>query len=230
MINKKKILAIVPARGGSKGIKLKNLKKINGQSLIEITAKFILKCNFIDCAVLSTDHSKIALEGKRFGLDIIDRPKKLSGDKISDTKVLLHALNKLEKKKDIKFDIIVMLHPTSPLRSVNDIKKSIKLLISKKYDSVWTVSETDTKLHPDKQLVIDNNKVKYFTKKGKKIFYRQQLSKVYHRNSNAYVVNKDFFITKKTLMSNNTGAHIIKSKQISIDTLEDLESVKKYLN
>ena len=117
------------------------------------------------------------------------------------------------------------------LRSTeNIIKKSIKLLILKKYDSVWTVSETDTKLHPDKQLVIDNNKVKYFTKKGKKIFYRQQLSKVYHRNSNAYVVNKDFFITKKTLMSNNTGAHIIKSKQISIDTLEDLESVKKYLN
>ena len=117
-----------------------------------------------------------------------------------------------------------------PLRRVSDIKKSIKLLISKKYDSVWTVSETDTKLHPDKQLIIQDNKVKYFTAKGKKIFYRQQLSKVYHRNSNVYVVNRDFFITNKTLMSNNTGAHIIRSKQISIDTLEDLENAKKYLN
>jgi|TARA_B110001450_G_scaffold239118_1_gene246687 CMP-N,N'-diacetyllegionaminic acid synthase len=228
MINKKKILAIVPARGGSKGIKLKNLKKIKGKSLIEITAKFISKCKFIDCMAISTDHPKIAFEGKRFGLDIVDRPKKLSGDKISDTKVLLHALIQLEKIKNKKFDIIIMLHPTSPLRSINDIKRSLELIISKKYDSVWTVSKTDTKFHPDKQLIIKNDKIKYFTKKGNKVFYRQQLSKVYHRNSNAYIVNRNFFLNKKTLMSNNSGAYIIKSKQISIDTIDDLETAKKY--
>ena len=121
-----------------------------------------------------------------------------------------------------------MLHPTSPLRRVNDIKNSINLLVLKKYDSVWSVSETDTKFHPDKQLEIKNGKIKYFTKTGKKIIYRQQLSKVYHRNSNVYVVRRNLLVNKKTLISNNSGAQVIKSKQISIDTIEDLQKAEKY--
>lgn len=229
MINKKTIIAIVPARGGSKGIKLKNLKKINGKSLIEITAKLIKKCNFIDYSAISTDHPKIAIEGKKFGLNVINRPKNISGDKISDKEVLLHALLESEKIKKKIFDIVIMLHPTSPLRKMNDIKKSINLLIMKNYDSVWTVSETDTKFHPDKQLIIKSNKIKYFTKRGKKITYRQQLSKVYHRNSNAYIMNSNFFKNKKTLLSKNTGAYLIKGKQISIDTIEDLSLAKTYI-
>ena len=122
-----------------------------------------------------------------------------------------------------------MLHPTSPLRKVDDLRNSIRLLISKKYDSVWTVSQTDTKFHPDKQLLITNNKIRYFTKKGAKIFYRQQLSKVYHRNSNAYIVKRNFLKSNKSLMSKKTGAYKIKSKQISIDTLEDIKIAEKYL-
>ena len=229
MLNKKKILAVIPARGGSKGIKLKNLKKIKKKSLIKIVGKFIKKCNFIDYSVLSTDNKKIAIEGKKFDLNIINRPKNLSGDKVPDTKVLLQALIHTEKTLKKNFDIIVMLHPTSPLRKVDDLRNSIRLLISKKYDSVWTVSQTDTKFHPDKQLLITNNKIRYFTKKGAKIFYRQQLSKVYHRNSNAYIVKRNFLKNNKSLMSKKTGAYKIKSKQISIDTLEDIKIAEKYL-
>ncbi len=229
MLNKKKILAVIPARGGSKGIKLKNLKRIKKKSLIEIVGKFLKKCNFIDYSVLSTDNKKIAIEGKKFDLNIISRPKNLSGDKVPDTKVLLQALIHTEKILKKNFDIVVMLHPTSPLRKVDDLRNSIRLLISKKYDSVWTVSQTDTKFHPDKQLLIKNNKIRYFTKKGVKILYRQQLSKVYHRNSNAYVVKRNFLKSNKSLMSNRTGAYEIKSKQISIDTLEDIKIVEKYL-
>ena len=226
---KSKIIAIIPARGGSKGIKLKNLRKIKGKTLVTIVGNLVSKIKTIDQAVISTDHKKIANYAIKAGLKFYSfRPKKISGDKISDTKVLLHALIQLEKIKNKKFDIIIMLHPTSPLRSINDIKRSLELIISKKYDSVWTVSKTDTKFHPDKQLIIKNDKIKYFTKKGNKVFYRQQLSKVYHRNSNAYIVNRNFFLNKKTLMSNNSGAYIIKSKQISIDTIDDLETAKKY--
>ncbi len=229
MLKKKKILAVIPARGGSKGIKLKNLKKIKKKSLIKIVGKFIKKCNFIDYSVLSTDNKKIAIEGKKFDLNIINRPKNLSGDKVPDTKVLLQALIHTEKILKKNFDIVVMLHPTSPLRKVDDLRNSIRLLISKKYDSVWTVSQTDTKFHPDKQLLITNNKIRYFTKKGAKIFYRQQLSKVYHRNSNAYIVKRNFLKNNKSLMSKKTGAYKIKSKQISIDTLEDIKIAEKYL-
>ena len=178
---------------------------------------------------MSTDNKKIAIEGKKFDLNIINRPKNLSGDKVPDTKVLLQALIHTEKILKKNFDIVVMLHPTSPLRKVDDLRNSIRLLISKKYDSVWTVSQTDTKFHPDKQLLITNNKIRYFTKKGAKIFYRQQLSKVYHRNSNAYIVKRNFLKNNKSLMSKKTGAYKIKSKQISIDTLEDIKIAEKYL-
>lgn len=228
MLKKKKILAVIPARGGSKGIKLKNLKKIKKKSLIKIVGKFIKKCNFIDYSVLSTDNKKIAIEGKKFDLNIINRPKNLSGDKVPDTKVLLQALIHTEKILKKNFDIVVMLHPTSPLRKVDDVKKAIQLLISKNYDSVWTVSETDTKFHPDKQLKLNNNKLKYFTKKGDRITRRQQLSKVYHRNSNAYIVKRDFLKKNKSLISHKTGAYLIKTRQISIDTLEDLNTAKEY--
>jgi CMP-N,N'-diacetyllegionaminic acid synthase len=228
MLTKKRILAIVPARGGSKGIKLKNLKKIKNKSLIKIVGIFLKKCKFVDFSVLTTDHKKIALEGKKIGLNLINRPEHLSGDMVSDTKVLLHALINTEKTLKKKFDIVVMLHPTSPLRKVDDVKKAIQLLISKNYDSVWTVSETDTKFHPDKQLKLNNNKLKYFTKKGDRITRRQQLSKVYHRNSNAYIVKRDFLKKNKSLISHKTGAYLIKTRQISIDTLEDLNTAKEY--
>ena len=229
MINGKKIIAVIPARGGSKGIKLKNLKKINGKSLVRITAEFIHKCKFFDYAALSTDNNKISQEARKCKIDIVKRPKKLSGDRISDTKVLLHAVQEIEKFTKLDFDIVVMLHPTSPLRKINDVRNCIKTLIKKKYDSVWTISKTDSKFHPDKQLQLKKNKIKYYSKKGPKIFYRQQLDQVYYRNSNAYVVSKKFLKKKKTLLSKNTGSIIVKSKQLSIDSLEDINFVENLL-
>ena len=103
MIFKKKILALVPARGGSKGIKLKNLKKIKNKSLIEITSDFINKCNFFDLKVLSSDSNLILKHAKKLNFEIIKRNKKLSGDQVSDIEVINHALIQLTKK-NLNFD------------------------------------------------------------------------------------------------------------------------------
>jgi len=230
MIYGKKILAVVPARGGSKGIKLKNLKKIKKISLVGIVGKFIDKCKFFDNAVISTDNSIIAKEGVKYNLSVVERPFSLSGDRVSDTKVFIHATLKAEKLFNTKFDIAVMLHPTSPLRKINDVKTSINKLIKFNCDSVWTISSTDSKFHPYKQLNLKNKKISYFHKVGDKIVYRQQLSKIYHRNSVAYVVNRNFLIKKKKIISNKTYGHITKSKQLSIDTLDDLKIAEKNLN
>ena len=94
---------------------------------------------------------------------------------------------------------------------------------------MWTISKTDSKFHPDKQLQLKKNKIKYYSKKGPNIFYRQQLDQLYHRNSNAYVISKNFLKKKKTLFSKNTGSVIVKSKQISIDNLEDINFAKSLL-
>lgn len=227
MINNKKILAVIPARGGSKGIKFKNLKKINKKSLVSIAANFVNKCNFFDCGVVSTDNNRIKIEAKKNNLTVIDRPKRLSGDKISDTKVLIHAVIEIEKSLRSKFDIIVMLHPTSPLREKRDVKNCIKKLIKNKLNSVWTISETDNKYHPEKQLILNKDYLDFYSNKGKKILYRQQLSKVYHRNSVAYVVNRNYLIKNNKLIGKKTKGYIINSEQISIDTHEDLNKARK---
>ena len=121
-----------------------------------------------------------------------------------------------------------MLQPTSPLRKIKDVRECTKLIINKKYDAVWSVSETNSKFHPDKQLKIVNKKLKYLTKNGKAIVARQQLSKVYHRNGNVYAIKSSYLLNNTRIMSKNTGAYIINTKQISIDTAKDLASAEKY--
>lgn len=228
MINNKKILAIVPARGGSKGIKLKNLKKIKGKTLVTIAGELVSKIKFIDRSVVSTDNRKIAKCAINSGLKFYSfRPKKISGDRVSDTKVLLHTLKETEKKEKTKYDVVVMIQPTAPLRKTEDVISAIRLLFKKNFDSVWTVSKSDLKYHPLKQLIIKKDKLNYYSKKGKFIIARQQLNDIYYRNGVAYVIKAKFLKKNKKIIGNNTGAYLVKKEQISIDTIQDLKRANK---
>ena len=105
----KKILAVIPARGGSKGIKLKNLKKVKGLTLVEHVAKIIIQNRKIDYAYVSTDSNEIKKNALNTGiLQVLHRPKKLSGDRISDLEVLSHAIGEIKKK--INFDIVLIIN------------------------------------------------------------------------------------------------------------------------
>jgi CMP-N-acetylneuraminic acid synthetase len=230
MYGSKKILAVVIARGGSKGIKLKNLKKIRGNTLVKITGMFCKKINIFDKSIISTDHELIGKEGKKNSLDFFfKRPKKLSGSIVADEDVLRHATIKAENFYKTKFDIIVSLPPTSPLRKNIDVINALKILISNNHDAVWTVSETDSKFHPLKQLIIERKRLKFFEKKGKDIIARQQLSKIFHRNGCAYLIKRNVLLQKKKLFTSNTGYLIIKSKQISVDTIDDIKLIESII-
>ena len=230
MYKNKRLLAIIPARGGSKGIRLKNLKKINQISLIGHVSKIIKKIKFIDLSLVSSDHPKILKEAKKYNLNVLfKRPKKISGDKIGDFDVIKHSLLTAEEEKKIKYDIILFLQPTSPLRKVIDIRKVVDIIINKKYDSVWSVSPIDLKNHYKKQLKITNNKLKFVYHNGEKIIRRQELDQTYYRNGAVYAFTRNCIVKKQKLLTKNSGFHIIKSKQISIDTIKDIEEVKKYL-
>ena len=111
MFKKKTVLAIVIARGGSKGIKLKNLRKINNKTLIWHVGRVIKEMKYLDKAIISTDHYKIAKEATKVGIEVpFLRPKKIAGDRISDVAVLRHALSKIEKiDKNSKTYIIYFL-------------------------------------------------------------------------------------------------------------------------
>ena len=230
MINNLSILAVIPARGGSKGILLKNLRKVGGVPMVKLASQVASSVEFIDRIVVSTDNEEIAEAAIEGGADApFRRPEILSGDRISDTQVLAHALQEVERQDEKIYDIVVMLQPTSPLRTRQHIVDSIEMLANDNYDSIWTVSETDTKCHPFKQLTIKNKVLDYYDKKGKDIIARQQLEAVYHRNGIAYVVKRNVILNSKTIKGDNSGALICQGDFISIDTEKDLELTNYFL-
>ncbi len=224
MYKNKTILAIVPARGNSKGIKNKNLRKIKGLSLVEHAGNILKKVSWIDYSIISSDSDKIIKAAKKSNLEcIFKRPKNISGDRISDHSVLIHALKAAENLKKKKIDIILLVQPTSPLRKVVHIKNVIKKIVDQKLDSVWTVSKADLKFHPLKQLILKKNILSHYNKKGKKIIARQQLTNTYYRNGVVYAVTRELILKNKNLISNKSSGYLINTPQISIDTVKDLK-------
>ena len=117
MIDGRRLLAVVPARGGSKGVPLKNLRQVGGVSLVARAGHLVRELLEIDRAVVSTDHDGIAQAATEAGLDApFRRPEELSGDLVSDLDVLTHALLACESADDVRYDVVLMLQPTSPLR------------------------------------------------------------------------------------------------------------------
>ncbi len=230
MLAGRRILAIVPARGGSKGIPLKNLREVDGKSLVAHAAAIAAEVPEIDRCVVSTDHDGIAAEAEAHGLAApFRRPFELSGDRVGDWEVLHHALLACEEIDETTFDIVVMLQPTSPLRTAVNVSDTIATLVGGDYDAVWTVSPTDLKYHPLKQLSISGDCMELFCPRGAQIIARQQLSPVYHRNGVAYAITRDCIIRKKSIMGTRTGAVVIEGLNVSIDTLDDISRVEAYL-
>ena len=224
MIKNKRILVVVPARGGSKGVKLKNIRPINGIPLVALVGRMVQQLPYVDRAVVSTDHPKIAEIAKESGLDApFLRPQDLSGDIVADGPVLHHALLACEKNDKLRYDVIVMLQPTSPFRRPEHVTAAVNKLIDGGYDAVWTVSETDSKAHPLKQLVIEKDNLDYYDSAAADIIARQQLKPVYHRNGIAYVMNRKLIAEKKQIKGEKTSYVVIDDLLVNIDTEFDLK-------
>jgi CMP-N,N'-diacetyllegionaminic acid synthase len=227
MILGKKIICLIPARGGSKGIKLKNLQKIKNRSLLEIAGRFAKKCNFIDTIFVNSDNKKILNLSKNIGLKTIKRKKNLSGDRISDYQVISSSLNYL-KDLDLKYDYLIYLQPTSPFRVKKDLLKSLKKIILNKSDSIWSVTKVIDKYHPYK--VLENDKdsfLKLHNNIGKKIVARQQLKDIYIRNGIFYIFKIKSLLKYKSIYLPKTLKYEIDYEYVNIDNHEDLKKAKK---
>ena len=223
MYRGRRVLAVVPARGGSKGIKLKNLVEVAGRSLIAHVADVVNRVDGIDHTVVSTDHPRIRAEAERFGLDVpFWRPAELAGDRVADLPVLKHATLESERRYGCRFDIIVMLQPTSPLRRPSHVQACIEKLVDDELDSVWTVSRTDSKAHPLKQLVIQGQRLEYYDQRGKEIIARQMLTPVYHRNGLCYAFEREVAVSHDELLPEKNGVVLVHEPCVSIDTEFDL--------
>lgn len=231
MIHGRTVLAVVPARGGSKGVPLKNLREVGGRSLVARVGDIVGDVPEIDRAIVSTDHPLIKSAAELAGLAApFMRPEAISGDRIGDFDVLLHALESTEAVDGKRYDIVVMLQPTSPLRTAEQVSATIQMLADGAWDSVWTVSETDTKAHPLKQLTVVDGVLAYYDTRGANIIARQQLQPVFHRNGIAYAVTRECLVDQRSIKGRRAGALVIDGPHLSIDTEEDFALVEWFLS
>jgi len=126
---------------------------------------------------------------------------------------------------DEQEDVEVMLQPTSPLRKLNHVSATIEKLINESFDAVWTISGSDSKSPPLKQLIFEDDALDYYDSQGKDIIARQQLSPVFYRNGAAYAITRDCLLESKVLMGKQTGAVLIDEEMVSIDTEWDIELI-----
>jgi CMP-N,N'-diacetyllegionaminic acid synthase len=231
LLHSKRILAVVPARGGSKGVPLKNIHPLLGIPLIAHAARVLSQIPQIDRAVVSTDHDAIAEEAARAGLEApFRRPKSLSGDLVSDQQVLHHALTTMESLEPARYDVVAMLQPTSPLRRAAHVTSVLEKLISEGWDAVWTVSLTDLRYHPLKQLTVgEGGLMEYYDPRGTGIIARQQLAPVYHRNGAAYAFTRECLLEQGTIKGARTAAVVLTDPMVSIDTLSDFALAERHL-
>ena len=151
------------------------------------------------------------------------RPNDLSGGLVSDVDVLTYAIHVMEKQDELKYDIVVMLQPTSPFRKPEHVTEVVLKLVEGQYDSVLTVSETDLKAHPLKQLLFVDEKLDYFDNRGREIIARQQLEPVFHRNGIAYAMTRDCLLGQRVVIGENCSAVLIRGTVVNIDSLEDIQ-------
>jgi len=225
---KKKIHAIILARGGSKGLKRKNLFPINKKPLIYWSINCCLKSKKIDKIWVSSDNKKILKLAKKYGAKTIIRPKFLSSDNASSDSAWLHAVKYIEKKNHI--DTVIGLQPTSPIRETKDIDKSIKKFFKFKYDSLFSSSNKDTAF----TWLVGNNKKITPNYNFKKRPRRQDLKKEIKENGSIYIFNKKKFLIFKNRLFGKIGNYLMeKNKSFEIDDIHDallVDTIMKNLN
>jgi CMP-N-acetylneuraminic acid synthetase len=215
------ILAIIPARGGSKSIPKKNIKSLNGKPLIYYTISEAQKSKLITDIVLTSDNKEIIEVAKKFKCNTLKRSKSISQDKTPMLPVIKDTLDKYEEKSGKKFDIIVLLQPTTPFRKVNDIDKALKKLIKEKNHSIVSVYRVLDN-HPARMYKLINNRLHSLSPKLSGV-NRQNLPPVYHRNGAIYATYRQIILKNSLLGKKISYYEMSKEKSVNIDDHYDFK-------
>ncbi|MEA3494752.1 MAG: acylneuraminate cytidylyltransferase family protein, partial [Bacteroidota bacterium] len=222
MFKKEKILAIIPARGGSKGLKDKNIINLAGKPLIAWTIEVAQNSKYIDEIFVSTDSEKIQKTVENFGLRIpFLRPEHLSTDNSKSIDVIFHVLD-YYSQTSILFQHFILLQPTSPLRTVEDIDNAIELYFQKKAEAVVSVRQVSQPPYLMNTIADDLNMKDFINKKVSNSI-RQEMPDYYWINGAIYLANVNFYRENKSLYGDKTFAYIMpKERSVDIDEKIDL--------
>ena len=220
-----KILALIPARGNSKRIKNKNLRIVNGKPLIFWTIDSARRSKYITNVTVTSDSSKILNVSKKYSVNGILRPKSMSGDVVHADMALKHAYNTINEK----FDYIVMLQPTCPLRTSKHIDEAIRKIHQNKKDSLLSVCKDSVFLWGQK--LKSYKPLNYSLKKRP----RHQDTNFYRENGSIYITKPKILLLNNNRLGGKIDIYLMKKENsLDIDTLDDLKQadllVKKNKN
>ncbi|PKN26378.1 MAG: hypothetical protein CVU64_17965 [Deltaproteobacteria bacterium HGW-Deltaproteobacteria-21] len=220
------VLAVVPARGGSKSIPRKNLCQVEGTSLVGRAALTLKALAWVDRSILSTDDQEIAAEGRVHGLEVpFMRPAEFAADLSRSVDMWRHAWLESENHYGMRFDISILLEPTSPLRRPGDVEKTVSALLDGDCLSAATLSIAPAHFTPHKCLRVDKEGlVKFYLENGAGYNVRQNIpEKYYFRNGVCYAVKRETVVDKLQIMEERCAAVIIDRPLVNIDEPFDLE-------
>lgn len=227
MYKEKRILAVIPARGGSKGVPLKNIRLVAGKPLIAWTIEEARKSKYIDRTILSSDDKEIMAIARQLNCEVpFIRPAELAQDYVNGIEPALHALETLNEK----FEYFVLLQPTSPLRIVEDIDGCIEKCVSQNAPACVTVTSPDKS--PYWMYSLDNQgRLKPIIKQEDIALLRQQINSVYALNGAVYVAKTEWFMKNRKFVSDETIAYPMpKIRSVDIDTELDLRICDIFLS
>ena len=223
MYKGKSFLAIIPARGGSKGLPGKNIKELCGKPLIVWSIESGLKSKYIDEVVVSTDYQTTADIAKEYGASVpFLRPGYLANDTATSFDAVKHTIDFYKDKLGKEFDYIVLLEPTSPLRTTKDINMAIKLLLSSSAKSIIGVCKTEQQ-NPVFLVYMDQNqRISGYENKDMRILRRQNIKSVYFFEGSIYISDIKTYLSKQTFYHEDTiGFEFPKYKSLEIDDMDD---------
>ena len=210
-----KILAIIPARGGSKTIPRKNIKLLNGKPLIYYTIKESIKSKYLGRIIVSTEDKEISEISKKYGAEVIERPEELAKDETPTIDVIFHVLQVI-KAENFEPGLVVLLQPTSPLRNAQDIDNAVELFLKNDCESVVSVCEVEHSLYWSFE--IENRCLKPIFGGKYLNMRRQDLSKVYTPNGAIYVSTPEILRKYKSFYCSKTIPYIMPpERSVDID-------------
>lgn len=215
------MIAIIPARGGSKGLPGKNIKEMCGKPLIAYTIEAALKSNSIDHVILSTDDEEIAEVAKKYGAEIpFMRPAELASDTAMAIDNYIYTIGRLEKEWNTKIDSFVVLQPTSPLRIAEDIDGAVELFNARNADSVVSFVKEAHPVFWHKK-IDENNKLEDLFEGT--IANRQDLPKTYYPNGAVYVFSTEMIRQRKYFTDQSYAYIMPRERSVDIDFIDDFK-------
>ena len=225
-----KILGLIPARGGSKGVPGKNIRILAGKPLIAYTVEQVNASMQIDRLILSTDDEAIAKVAREIGLEVpFMRPNELANDSAGSLAVVQHALDFVEAQGE-EYDAVCLLQVTSPYRPHGCIDAAIELFEKTRPDSLVSVRKVPDEFNPHWTFEIQaDNRLKISTGDDRIIPRRQELPAAYHRDGAIYITSVETIKNKGSLLGDDIVAFPIESPElINIDTMEDWERAERF--